>query len=74
MKKAEPEMRPEYDFSGGKRGRYAKRYSAGTNLVLLDPDVAKSFPDSESVNAALRILAKAAETRRAGGRSKKTVR
>jgi hypothetical protein len=44
MKRAEPEIRPEYDFSGGKRGRYAKRYSAGTNLVLLDPDVAKSFP------------------------------
>lgn len=74
MKRSEPEMRPEYDFTGGTRGRYAKRYSAGTNLVLLDPDVAKSFPDSESVNAALRILVKAAELRRAGSRGKKIAR
>jgi hypothetical protein len=53
-------MRDEYDFTGGKRGRYAKRYAAGTNLVLLEPDVAAAFPDSESVNQALRLLVKAA--------------
>jgi hypothetical protein len=57
-------MRDEYDFSGGKRGRYAKRYAAGTNLVLLEPDVAAAFPDSESVNQALRLLVKAARAGR----------
>jgi hypothetical protein len=47
-------MLPEYDFRNGVRGKYAARYAAGTNVVLLDPDVAKLFPDSESVNRALR--------------------
>ena len=46
----------EYDFSGGVRGKYAKRYAEGTNLVVLSPDVAKAFPDSQAVNAALRAL------------------
>jgi hypothetical protein len=59
-KKAKPEpngsLRPEYDFSKGVRGKYAKRYAAGTNVVLLAPDVAKVFSDSESVNRALRSL------------------
>ena len=50
------ELRPEYDFSQGVRGKYAERYRAGTNLVLLEPDVAARFPDSESVNRALRSL------------------
>jgi hypothetical protein len=50
------ELRPEYDFSQGVRGKYAARYRAGTNLVLLEPDVAARFPDSESVNRALRSL------------------
>jgi hypothetical protein len=49
-----PEMRPYYDFSEGRRGRYAERYAQGTNIVRLDPDVASRFPNSESVNAALR--------------------
>jgi hypothetical protein len=49
-------MRPEYDFSGGVRGKYADRYRQGTNVVLLDPEVAAAFPDSDSVNAALRAL------------------
>ncbi len=49
-------MRAEYDFSGGVRGKYAKRFAQGTNIVLLEPDVAKAFPDSESVNSALRAL------------------
>lgn len=53
------DLRPEYDLSklkGGVRGKYAKRFRQGTNLVLLSPDVAKYFPDERSVNAALRSL------------------
>ena len=52
-------LRPEYDLSklkGGVRGKYVKRFQKGTNLVLLSPDVAKYFPDEQSVNAALRSL------------------
>jgi hypothetical protein len=54
--KRDPDMLGEYDFSKGVRGKYAKRYAEGTNIVLLDPDVAAIFPNSESVNAALRGL------------------
>jgi len=50
------EMRPEYDFSGGVRGKYVDRYRRGTNVVLLDPELAEAFPDSKSVNDALRAL------------------
>jgi hypothetical protein len=50
------EMPAEIDFRGGERGRYAKRFAQGTNLVLLAPDVAKVFPDSDAVNAALRVV------------------
>jgi hypothetical protein len=57
------ELREEYDFSGGVRGKYAARYAAGTNLVRLDPDVAKVFPDSAAVNKALRALVKIIEDR-----------
>ena len=56
-------MRDEYDFSdlkGAVRGKYAERYKAGTNLVLLQPDVAEAFPDADSVNEALRALLKVA--------------
>jgi hypothetical protein len=49
-------MRAEYDFSNGIRGKYKDRYSLGTNVVLLDPELAKAFPDSKSVNEALRAL------------------
>ena len=49
-------MLDEYDFSGGVRGKYAKRYAEGTNVVVLDPDVAEYFPDHESVNESLRGL------------------
>jgi hypothetical protein len=55
----EDDMRPEYDFSqleGRVRGKYAERYREGTNLVLLDPDVAAAFPDAKAVNEALRLL------------------
>ena len=51
------EMLDEYDFSQGVVGKYAKQYAEGTNVVLLDPDVAKVFPDSEAVNQALRAIA-----------------
>ncbi len=51
------EMLPEYDFRGGRRGKYAKRYARGTNVVVLDPDVAQVFKDSETVNRTLRVLA-----------------
>ena len=57
------EMLDEYDFSQGVVGKYAKQYSEGTNIVLLDPDVAKVFPDSEAVNQALRALAQIIEQR-----------
>jgi hypothetical protein len=53
------DLRPEYDFSqmkGGVRGKYVERYRQGTNLVLLDPDVADAFPDAKSVNDALRLM------------------
>ncbi len=49
-------MRPEYDFSGGIRGKYVDRYRRGTNVVLLDPELVEAFPDSKSVNDALRAL------------------
>ena len=52
----DPDMLEEYDFSGGVRGKYAKRYAKGTNVVVIDPDVAKYFPDHESVNESLRGL------------------
>lgn len=62
MKKATPKtkavaMRPEYDFSCGVRGKYAAAFQCGTNVVLLDPDMAEVFPDSKSVNDALRTVA-----------------
>lgn len=51
------EMLDEYDFSGGVRGKYAARFARGSNVVVLDPDIAQIFPDSASVNHALRALA-----------------
>ena len=63
-KAADDDLSPEYDFSKMKlvgRGIYAERYRSGTNLVLLEPDVRKAFPDDESVNEALPAIAKAAQ-------------
>ncbi len=57
---SDPDMLEEYDFRGGRRGVYAKRYAEGNNLVALAPDVAEVFPDSEAVNEALRALVRAA--------------
>ena len=68
MKKAPPkrnkdDLRPEYDLSqlkGGVRGKYYREAMAGTNLVLIEPELATLFPDTESVNRALRLLAETA--------------
>ncbi len=51
-------MLPEYDFTGGRRGKYAKRYQEGTNVVVLDPDVARVFSNSRAVNEVLRSLSR----------------
>ncbi len=56
------EMRSEYDFSRGVRGKHYEPYRAGTNVVFLDPDVAKAFTDSASVNQVLRLLLQLART------------
>jgi primosomal protein N' len=61
-------MLDEYDFSSGVRGKYAKRYAEGTNVVVLAPDVAAMFPDAQSVNDALRALMQIA--RRNGRKAK----
>jgi hypothetical protein len=58
------EMRREYDFSAGVRGKYARRFAEGTNLVLLALDVAAVFPTASAVNKALREVIKAREKRR----------
>lgn len=63
-------MRAEYDFSGGVRGKYAKRFAAGSNVVVLEPDLAAAFPTPRAVNAALRRqLAAAQEKRTKRGRT-----
>lgn len=64
-KRTSQELRDEYDFRGGVRGKHAARYAEGSNVVVLEPDVAQAFPDADSVNRALRVLA-------ASGESKKT--
>ena len=71
------ELRPEYDFAsmkGGVRGKYLKRFREGTNIVLLDPEVAEAFPNDEAVNVALRgVLNTARTVRRTGGLGNKTL-
>jgi hypothetical protein len=52
------DLRKEYDFSKGIRGKYAKRYAQGSNVVVLDPDVAEAFPTAQKVNEALRGVAR----------------
>ena len=64
-KRVDDELRPEYDLSqlkGGVRGKYSKRAMAGTNLILIEPDLARAFPDADSVNRALRLLVDAASS------------
>jgi len=71
--KMDGELRPEYDLGqllkGGARGKYAKRYRAGTNLVLLDPDIRKAFRNEKAVNEALRLVL---QLRRIGASGSKT--
>jgi hypothetical protein len=66
----EDEPLPEYDFRGGVRGKYAAEFAKGTNLILLDPDLADLFPDATSVNDALRAIAAIAR-RHKGARPRK---
>ena len=56
---AEPEMQAHYDFSGGQWGRYAHLFPQKSGVIILSPDMAAIFPDSDSVNEALRTLVKA---------------
>ena len=63
-----PDMLEEYDFSKGVRGKYAKRYAEGTNVIVVDPDVAQVFPDHDSVNDALRHMAAVIRRQRGPGR------
>ncbi len=57
-KKPTTDILPEYDFKDGIRGKYAKKFAEGTNIILLAPDVLKDFPDSNSVNRTLRAISK----------------
>lgn len=66
------ELRPEYDLKsllkGGMRGKYAARYRAGTNIVLLEPEVAKAFPNEKAVNEALKLVMKLKKVQEEAGR------
>lgn len=66
------ELRPEYDLKsllkGGMRGKYATRYRAGTNIVLLEPEVAKAFPNEKAVNEALKLVMKLKKVQEEAGR------
>jgi len=82
-KRRSDDLRPEYDLSlltGGVRGKYFRRATAGTNLVLIEPELADVFPDAESVNRALRLLVNTAQAaavlkpRRVGALKKRTSR
>jgi hypothetical protein len=69
--KRSDDLRPQYDLSqlkGGVRGKYYRRATAGTNLVMIEPDLANLFPDSKAVNRALRVIAEAAQTATASKR------
>ena len=55
-RRASAELKAEYDFSAGIRGKYVDRYRLGTNVILLEPEISEAFPDSKSVNEALRTL------------------
>ena len=70
-KKNSDDLRPKYALSqlkGGVRGKYYSQATAGTNLVLIEPDLTSAFPDAESVNRALRLLADTAESAAGRGR------
>ena len=76
-KKNNDELRKEYDLSklkGGVRGKYYRQAIAGTNLVLIDPELADVFPDTEAVNRALRLLADTAESATQASRSRRSAK
>ena len=74
-KQIDSEMLPEYDFSGGVRGKYVSRLAKGSNIAVLDKDVQKIFPNSVAVNTALRALGKAVEAVQEGnGLTSRTTR
>jgi hypothetical protein len=64
MSKAESDMRSEYDFSAGVRGKYSARFQEGSNVIVLPPDVAAEFPTPEAVHETLRRVAKQRARRR----------
>jgi len=66
------DMRPEYDFSGAVRGKYYKRYQEGTNVVVLEPDVARRFKTAAAVNDALRSLMHVKSAPRTSGSARAT--
>lgn len=66
------EMREEYDFSGGERGKYARRFRKGAIMVVLDPDIADAFPTGADVNRALRAILEAVPKHPARRRAAKT--
>ena len=66
-KREDPDMRAEYDFSGGVRGKYAQRFARGSNVVVLEPDVAKRFKTLRSVNKVLREHVGSGRDRKASG-------
>lgn len=65
----DPDLQDAYDFRRGVRGAYAQRFKKGSNVVVLSPEVAKVFPDSQAVNAALRALIKIASQQARAQRS-----
>jgi hypothetical protein len=67
-------MKQEYDFSNGVRGKYLKKYQAGTNLVVLDPEIAAVFKSSEAVNEALRTIIRLTGHNKSVNRTRKTPR
>ncbi len=76
-KKTNNGLRPEYDLSklkGGVRGKYYRQATAGTNLVLIEPELTEVFPDTESVNRALRLLADTASSATGKARSQRAPR
>jgi hypothetical protein len=68
-KPADVDMLPEYDFSKAVRGKYYARFTRSSNVVVLDDDIAKLFPNAEAVNGALRALATVAKRARSGGKT-----
>jgi hypothetical protein len=70
LARQEDTMRPEYDFSKGVRGKHAARYTKGTNVVVLEADVAREFRTTEQVNETLRAVSKLLQQHRRRPRRK----